>query len=330
MPGPDVAAGRTEWARAAAAAAAALLCLAATGAGAEPISVHLLTHIYGIAPDPDDPGRLYAASERGMFALTPDGLADRISGGETAVTAFAASQQWPGLCLSAAESAGVLASLDFGRSWSPVPGRGGTPGPFLALHASPVDAALVYGAAKGNLYQSSDGGVTWTDLGAAPAAPIDLATSPRDRDAVYLGTAAGLFRSLDAGLSWQEVALEGITGAVTLVEVTPDGLLYAFGAGAGLFTSANSRAWELSAAAGFDGVLIHLAGRDGGGPVFAVTQFMKILMSADQGRGPGPRLPPRRQVPTAAHRSLDRPRRLLICHPNTPAPPRGRQPGVPP
>ena len=253
--------------------------LAATGAAADPIPITRLTHIYGVAADPDDPERLYLASDRGFFVAARDGMADLVSASDAAVMGFAASPQRDGFYYAAAAT-GVRASLDFGKSWSAVPGGADAPGPFLALHISAPDPVRVYGVA-GNVYRSDDGGVRWADLGPPPAPIVDIAASPFDREVVFLGTVRGLFVSSDAGASWQ-LALPGERPA-TLVETGGGGSVYAFVAGTGLLrTSGPGGAWEtVTPASAFDGALIHMAVGPGG--LVVVTQFMKVLVSADGG-----------------------------------------------
>jgi hypothetical protein len=64
-----------------------------------------------------------------------------------------------------------------------------------------------------------------------------------------------------------------------------DVFTYAFVTGVGLVAiNSNGVGWVVGApAANFDGALLHLAAR-GAGRTYAVTQYMKILVSDDRGR----------------------------------------------
>jgi hypothetical protein len=62
----------------------------------------------------------------------------------------------------------------------------------------------VGGYIHGNLWRTTDGGATWSDLGQAlPAAPVRaLAIHPDHATFLYAGTEVGLFASEDSGLTW--------------------------------------------------------------------------------------------------------------------------------
>jgi photosystem II stability/assembly factor-like uncharacterized protein len=57
---------------------------------------------------------------------------------------------------------------------------------------------------KGNVWRTSDGGETWTNLGLAlPDAPIHaVIVHPQTPGYVYLGTEVGVFASEDNGATW--------------------------------------------------------------------------------------------------------------------------------
>jgi photosystem II stability/assembly factor-like uncharacterized protein len=66
----------------------------------------------------------------------------------------------------------------------------------------PRNSAIVYAAAGGRVYRSTDGGRTWT--GGLQIDPrVDaLAIDPQRPSVLYAGTGAGVFKSVDAGRSW--------------------------------------------------------------------------------------------------------------------------------
>ena len=78
----------------------------------------------------------------------------------------------------------------------------------LALTIDPDDHDLIYAAFGGfqsdNLWRTSDGGQSWTDISAGlPDAPIrDVALHPQRSSWVYLATDVGVFASEDGGNSW--------------------------------------------------------------------------------------------------------------------------------
>ena len=76
----------------------------------------------------------------------------------------------------------------------------------------------------GHLYKTSDGGLTFTSLGAQPVSAgglpfvpfIVVAVDPGDPRTLYVGTAIGLYRSLDGGANWTRMG----AGSLPLVEVS--------------------------------------------------------------------------------------------------------------
>lgn len=72
----------------------------------------------------------------------------------------------------------------------------------------PKNSQVVYvtygGYVTGNVWKTTDGGGTWTDIsGTLPQAPARaLAVHPRKNDFIYLGTEVGVFASENAGMAW--------------------------------------------------------------------------------------------------------------------------------
>lgn len=267
------------------AACLGLLALAPlAAAAAEPIRLTRITHIYGIVPDPTDPAKVLLATDRGFFVAGPDGNAEQLSAEGTPFMAFAAAPNGTFL-VTGGERQGAVASRDGGKTWAPVAAGPAGPGPFLVLEASRTDPQLLFGAAVGVLYRSNDGGRTWTELGPAPAPVVDLAAAAA-KDVAYLGTARRLFRTADAGKTRAPVAIEGANRAASMAATLPDGATYAFVTGIGLVQMAtNGASWTVvTPAADFDGALLHLTARANTGRTYAVTQYMKILVSDDGGK----------------------------------------------
>jgi uncharacterized protein (TIGR03437 family) len=81
------------------------------------------------------------------------------------------------------------------------------PAPHVVVRASPVDASRVYGLGA-HLYQSEDGGRTWTNLTSYKGQSVigpgqrDVAISPSDSSHIVVANERGVWRSLDGGLSW--------------------------------------------------------------------------------------------------------------------------------
>lgn len=243
------------------------------------------THIHGLAVDPQDPEYVLIATHHGLFRSGPEGEAERLS----AVQDFMGFTPHPadsGTLYASGHPAGggnlgFIASTDGGANWEQVsPGEGG-PVDFHQMTVSAADPAVVYGA-FGGLQVSRDGGKTWSVTGQLPEGLIDLAASARDAETLYAATESGLLVSRDAGSTW-EAALEG--SPVSLVEVTPDGALYAFVLGQGLMRSDEDQLELAPIGDGWgDRILLHLAvdpaNKD---RIFVAAHKGDVLASADGG-----------------------------------------------
>ncbi|HEX2136749.1 MAG TPA: exo-alpha-sialidase [Microvirga sp.] len=244
------------------------------------------THIHGLAVDRQDPSKLLIATHHGLFRAGPDGTAERISEVQDFMgfnphprdpdTLYASGHPRTGGNL------GFIASTDRGHTWRQIsPGANG-PVDFHQMTVSPADPNTIYGA-YGGLQISRDGGKTWKLVGPTPDKLIDLAASAKSAGTLYAATEAGLLISTDAGTTWTPL----LGGApVSLVEVTPDGTLYAFVIGRGLARSAEEPLEFTDLGGDFGGgFLLHLA-VDPSNPnrLFAATGKGRVLVSTDRAR----------------------------------------------
>ncbi|WP_230534653.1 WD40/YVTN/BNR-like repeat-containing protein, partial [Microvirga roseola] len=231
--------------------------------------------------DRQDPSKLLIATHHGLFRAGADGKAERISEVQDFM-GFNPHPSDPKTLYASGHPAqggnlGFIASTDQGKTWTQVsPGVNG-PVDFHQMTVSPADPNTIYGSYKG-LQISRDAGKTWTVVGSTPDKLIDLAASARDADTLYAATEDGLLISKDAGKTWKP-QLEG--APVSLVEVTPDGTLYAFVIGRGLVRSAEEPLNFAELGNDFGGgYLLHLA-VDSTNPdrLFASTGKGRVLTS---------------------------------------------------
>ncbi|KAB0267930.1 F510_1955 family glycosylhydrolase [Microvirga brassicacearum] len=244
------------------------------------------THIHGLAVDRQDSSRLFIATHHGLFHAGSDGKAERVSEVQDfmgfnphprdARTLYASGHPQRGGNL------GFIASTDQGRTWTQIsPGVNG-PVDFHQMSVSPADPTTIYGVYQG-LQLSQDGGRSWKVVGTLPAKLIDLAASARNAETLYAATETGLLRSGDSGRTWTSL-IEG--APVTLVEIAPDGALYAYVFGRGLVRSQEETLqFETRGNDIGGGFLLHLAADPtNANRLFAATDRGRILSSADQGR----------------------------------------------
>ena len=217
-------------------------------AAAETVPIDRISHIHGIAVDPEQPARLYLATHDGLFIASPDGTATRVGAAKDDFMSFAtdmgtdptffASGHPPG-----GGNLGLLASTDRGESWQRLsPGVGG-PVDFHAMAVSRADPKVLYGL-YGTLQVSRDGGKLWQKMGPVPEKTLGLAASSLYPDVVYAASVGGLFVSRDAGRSWSPALMQ--QRPTTLIEISTGGRVYAFAYGAGLMMrEESSGVWSL-------------------------------------------------------------------------------------
>lgn len=269
----------------------ALAVLLPIAASAEPVAgLRAHTHIHGLAVDRNDPAYLLVATHHGLYRAGPDGEATLVS----AVQDFMGFNPDPGdpsMLYASGHPArggnlGFIASNDGGKTWKQLsPGVNG-PVDFHQMTVSRADPRTIYGA-YGNLQVSRDAGKTWAEVGPAPEKLIDLAASAKNSDIVYAATERGLFITADAGKSWKAL-LEPTP--VTMVEVTPDGTIYAFIYGKGLaWAKEGTFNWSTAAGDWDRQYILHLA-VDPADPrrLFAATGDGQVIASKDQGQSWGP------------------------------------------
>lgn len=256
---------------------------------ADPVSLEQLSHIHGIAVNPDDGTELYLATHHGLYLASPDGTAVAISESKDDLMGFAPHPEEPDTFYASGHPAGggnlgLIVSTDAGKTWKQVsPGERG-PADFHTLVVSKADPKTLYGT-HGRLQVSRDGGQTWEpweDLGRLPDGLIDLATSATEVNTLYAATKGGLLVSKDAGHSWQPAYPS--QHPTSSVETGSNGEIYAFMLGVGLVKYQDSDWIQLSD--GYGGrYLMHLAiDPQDPGRLYAMAQGGELLASSDGGR----------------------------------------------
>ena len=144
-----------------------------------------VTHFHGLAVDAADSSRLYLATHDGPFIVEPeDGTAYPLSEIRHDLMGFTPDPRDPSILYASGHPAGggnlgLIASGDRGRSWRQLAGGVGGPADFHQLAVSATDPRTIYGAYRGQLQVSPDGGRTWEVVGPTPEGLIDLAASSK-------------------------------------------------------------------------------------------------------------------------------------------------------
>lgn len=245
------------------------------------------THYHGIAFARSGTATLLLASHHGLFALTKDGEATRVSPAHDYM-GFSPDPLSPLSYYASGHPAGggnsgFLKSDDGGATWKQLsPGVDG-PVDFHQMDVSPADPKTIYGS-YGQLQISRDGGQSWAVAGTPPAGVIALAASSLKADQLYAATKQGLYVSTDAGATWQ--ALDFADEVVSTVEVGTDGSLFAFVLRRGLMKASESKPgdWTLLSNGFAEAIPLHIA-VDPANPshLALTTQENAVLESIDGG-----------------------------------------------
>jgi photosystem II stability/assembly factor-like uncharacterized protein len=215
-------------------------------------------HLWALAFDPTAPATVYAAmARRGIFKSSDSGARWRSLGVSPAygpVTAIAVDPQHP-RTVYAATDAGVIKSLDGGRSWRMVNAAMGghdRDRSYMQVSALVVDRRdwrTVYASAHcAGIFKSTDGGRRWSpaNAGLEPQCPAayPLALDPRAPQTMYAADPErGVFKSLDGGARWRRVntGLLGLSYLVSSLAVDPQRprTVYASTGALGLFKSSD-------------------------------------------------------------------------------------------
>ena len=247
------------------------------------------THYHGLAYSPaGDASTLLIATHHGIFAVKPDGEAQRLSPVHDFM-GFTTDPSDPGRLLGSGHptqggNSGFLESRDGGATWVKVSDGVGGPVDFHALTVSRADPRFLYGAYRG-IQMSDDGGASWQVTGRMPQKLVGLAASARKPGRIFAATAGGLLVSEDRGASFQAAGFPGET--VSAVAVDPQGDIHAFVLGRGLMRASEDDLsdWQTLNTAFGESVPLHLAFHPAEkGRMALATQANEVFESLDGGK----------------------------------------------
>jgi photosystem II stability/assembly factor-like uncharacterized protein len=178
---------------------------------------------YQVAVHPRSSGRVFAATQHGIFRTSDQGVTwSRATQGlpgsyGATLIAFDPSTErrlyaWIQLEFDAPVGR-LVRSTDGGVTWQMLPNGPQENQRILSLAVDPRTRGTLYAGTNQAVYKSVDGGLTWRTTGLSTAGFIwTLKVEPR-LGTVYAGTDKGLFRSPDGGTSWRRLfrGLEGDT-----------------------------------------------------------------------------------------------------------------------
>ena len=214
-----------------------------------------------VAADPARPGTVYAWTALKVGEAFSSELFKTIDSGRTWTRlpdppVFARTLEIDPRGILVFYEDGVLISRDGGATWTRSTGEINDFGTVADVAVDPASPNVLYAvanvpggrfsAAEGRAYKSTDGGVTWTRIGAQAtvSALVGIVVHPANPSLIYTASPSRVYRSRDAGATWEEISGELQEEVVTGLLIGPDGTLYAGTAKAGVFTSPDGVAWS--------------------------------------------------------------------------------------
>lgn len=198
--------------------------------------------VHGLAVDPDDASVLYVATHHGLMRGDGTGWY-RVGDAEDDYMGFTMHPTdgdtfWTSGHPRRGGNIGVQQSTDGGYTWRVIALEGEAD--FHAMTVSPADPQRLWGAYRGQLYASMDGGTTWAVVDADLPQISALAADPRDADAVWAAGPAGILKSVDGGKTWGTVTGVAFQG----LAIGRDGAtIYAVGRGGGAKSADAGATW---------------------------------------------------------------------------------------
>jgi photosystem II stability/assembly factor-like uncharacterized protein len=227
-------------------------------------------------------GLLFVGTDDGVVLFSdPGGVGRWLRIGQElrgrAVRAVWPAADTPLVVLAAVEGAGLQRSKDGGQSW-----RQALDTDVRSLAGHPRDPQALYlGTAGGDVYHSSDGGVSWelSPRDGRPAAGVTrIAVAADEPRRLYIGLeTGGVWASADGGASWASWGA-GLPAPIVDLASAPDAL-YALAEGV-VYRGAEAH-WQPIEAAAKPGVALATLG--GKQPVLLLAQPGGIARSADSG-----------------------------------------------
>jgi hypothetical protein len=140
---------------------------------------------------------------------------------------------------------GGVHKLPSGGTWASA-NNGITSTTIDSIAVDPNTPSTVYAAGSGHLYQTTNGGTSWTQLAQAVGTSAAIAIAKTSTSTIYVGSSTGLIYSTSPGTSWSSPATPPGTGAVNALIVDPNNTTTAYaGTPTGVYKTVNGgAAWS--------------------------------------------------------------------------------------
>lgn len=111
----------------------------------------------------------------------------------------------PDLLICGTEAGGIYKSIDKAANWSLISLGEVFSGGNSAVKIHPTDSDNFLIASNKRIYQSTDGGSTWTERHFTDGTGNEFEYSPSNSSIIFHTTSTGLFKSINGGLTWAQI-----------------------------------------------------------------------------------------------------------------------------
>ena len=243
-----------------------------------------------LGADPTNAGTAYVGTSLGEVHKTTDGGASWTAGvaglPESRVDCLVVDPLTPSTVYLCIDGDAVYRSTDGGLSW--VARSSGIPGlDVVSMVIDPLAPAKLYIATDDGLFNTTDGGGSWTQLADPGAVVISrLAIDPTVPASLLAGSFGRIYRSTNSGAGWSELTTGVPPAEILALAVDPasSSILYA-GTGAGVIRSTDTGASWSPVNAGLRSVRVDRLAVDPIVPstLFAASRESGIFKSTDGG-----------------------------------------------
>lgn len=176
-----------------------------------------------LVPDPHDARTIWAVSDCEVLLSRDAGATWRTlerPTGPACVTSLAADPSAVDTLYAGTAGAGIIRSVDAGRSWTPIGGE--LAAAQIRLVAFALPDTLYATVQDCGLFMSTDGGRSWSrSLPGKSNDPETIAADPHQTALMYAGGYRGLWRTTDGGAHWSHEGVPALPPKVETLHLVP-------------------------------------------------------------------------------------------------------------